>query len=201
MPRIGILDYGAGNLFSLKCGLEKRGAEVELTNYYSDDIGFDGLILPGVGNFGTAVKSIKTFKHNLVKAVNEGLPFLGICLGAQLIFENSEEEEGKGLEFLKGSVLRIPSSVKIPHMGWNNLEIIRRGDFLKGVDNNTWVYFVHSYYPKSDDKAAVAAITDYGIRFPAVIAKDNVFGTQFHPEKSGETGSKILRNFIKICER
>ncbi len=201
MPKIGIVDYGAGNLFSLKCGLERGGAEPEITERFSRNNGFDGVILPGVGNFGSAVRAMESYRDDIVEAVEAGLPFLGICLGAQLIFERSEEDEGRGLEFLEGDVVKIPSSVKVPHMGWNNLEIVRSGEFLQDVDDGSWVYFVHSYYPKLKDETAVAATADYGVKFPAVVAKANVFGTQFHPEKSGFIGSKMLSNFISICRR
>jgi glutamine amidotransferase len=175
------------------------GAKVELISNYSSDKKFDGIILPGVGNFGTAINAIGSYRKRLIDAVKEGLPFLGICLGAQLIFEKSEEHIGKGLELLEGCVLKIPSSVKIPHMGWNNLKIIREGKLLNGIEDNAWVYFVHSYYPDAYDELDVSATTNYGLIFPSVIEKTNIYGTQFHPEKSGIIGSKILKNFLKIC--
>jgi glutamine amidotransferase len=162
---------------------------------------FDGVILPGVGNFGAAAKTLSSLKDELVSTVKSGLPFLGICLGAQLIFKRSEEDEGEGLELIDGEVVRLPNSVKVPHMGWNNLEIAKRGELLKNIEDNAWVYFVHSYYPKTTDKTAVAATSDYGVKFPAVISKMNIFGTQFHPEKSGPVGAVILNNFIEICRR
>lgn len=172
---------------------------VELISNYSSDKKYDGIILPGVGNFGTAINAIRSYRNTLISSVKEGLPFLGICLGAQLIFENSEEHIGKGLELLKGRVLRIHSSVKIPHMGWNNLKIIREGKLLNGIEDNSWVYFVHSYYPHIDDESYISATTNYGLIFPSVIEKNNIYGTQFHPEKSGIIGYKILKNFIEIC--
>ncbi|MCL4435428.1 MAG: imidazole glycerol phosphate synthase subunit HisH [Thaumarchaeota archaeon] len=201
MTRVGIIDYGAGNLFSLKTGLERRGVAVEITDRFSKQMSFDGVILPGVGNFGAAAKTLKPSKEELISAVKSGLPFLGICLGAQLIFKRSEEDKGEGLAFLDGDVVRLPNSVKVPHMGWNNLDIAKRGELLKNVEDKAWVYFVHSYYPKTADDAAVAATSDYGVKFPAVIAKKNIFGTQFHPEKSGPVGAVILNNFIEICRR
>ncbi len=201
MPKIGIVDYGAGNLFSLKCGLERGGAEAQITEVFSRKNSLDGVILPGVGNFGSAVRALESYRDEIVEAVKAGLPFLGICLGAQLIFERSEEDEGRGLAFLEGDVLKIPSSVKVPHMGWNNLEIVRNGDFLQGVEEGAWVYFVHSYYPRLEDETAGAATADYGVKFPAVVEKGNIFGTQFHPEKSGSVGSRILNNFIEVCRR
>ncbi|MFC1754964.1 imidazole glycerol phosphate synthase subunit HisH [Thermoproteota archaeon] len=201
MPRIGILDYGAGNLFSLKCGLEKGGANAIINQTFSIKQDLDGIILPGVGNFGLAVNAITPYQEVLVEAVNSGLPFLGICLGSQLIFEGSEEDKGCGLAFLKGSTIRLPLSVKVPHMGWNTLEIIKKCEFLEGIENGVWVYFVHSYYPKLKEDTALAAITEYGVSIPAVVAEKNIFGTQFHPEKSGPAGLTILKNFINICSR
>jgi glutamine amidotransferase len=181
--------------------LKRRDVESEIISQFSRTLNFDGIILPGVGNFGAAVKKLEPSRDDLVAAVDDGLPFLGICLGAQLIFERSEEDKGRGLAFLDGVVLRLPSSVKVPHMGWNNLEIVQRGELLKDVEDRAWVYFVHSYYPDIKDTKAIAAIADYGVRFPAVVAKKNIFGTQFHPEKSGPIGSKILNNFVDICQR
>ncbi len=201
MPKIGIVDYGAGNIFSLKCGLERNGAEVKINKRFRRTNSLDGIVLPGVGNFGSAIKVLRSCREDLVEAVENGLPFLGICLGVQLIFEKSEEDKGRGLAFLKGEVLKLPTSFKVPHMGWNNLEIIRRGEFLVDIDEGAWVYFAHSYYPKLKDEKAVAANAIYGVTFPAVVAKSNIFGTQFHPEKSGLVGSTILRNFIRICSR
>lgn len=201
MPKIGIVDYGAGNLFSLKKGLERGGVEAKVVDRFARRMGFAGVILPGVGNFGSAVRALEASREELVKAVETGLPFLGICLGAQLIFERSEEDEGRGLTLLEGDVIRLPATVKVPHMGWNTLEIVRRCEFLEGVEDNAWVYFVHSYYPRVKDETAVAVATEYGVKFPAVVAKRNIFGTQFHPEKSGGVGLRMLNNFIDICRR
>ena len=201
MPKIGILDYGAGNLFSLKCGLKKGGADVEINETFSRKQDLDGVILPGVGNFGSAVNALESYREDLIEAVNAGLPFLGICLGVQMIFQESEEDKGCGLAFLEGSTVKLPLSVKSPHMGWNTLEILRSVKFLDGIDDRIWVYFVHSYYPKFNDDTALAATTNYGVKIPAVVAKRNIFGTQFHPEKSGSAGLRILRNFIDICSR
>ena len=161
----------------------------------------DGVILPGVGNFGSAVDALESYREDLIEAVNTGLPFLGICLGVQMIFEESEEDKGRGLSFFEGSTVKLPLTVKSPHMGWNTLEIVRNGEFLDGIEDRIWVYFVHSYYPKFKDDTALAATTDYGVKIPAVVAKRNIFGTQFHPEKSGSGGLRILNNFIDICSR
>ena len=201
MPKIGIIDYGAGNLFSLKKGLEQCNAQVEIIERFSKKTSLNGVILPGVGNFGSAVKKLEKSREELVKIIKNGLPYLGICLGAQLIFEKSEEDKGFGLALLEGEVVRLPSSVKVPHMGWNTLEITRNNELLNDIEDGSWVYFVHSYYPKVKDSTAIAVFTDYGVKVPSVIAKNNVFGTQFHPEKSGPVGLRILRNFIDICRR
>ena len=144
---------------------------------------------------------MKSYREDLIEAVNTGLPFLGICLGVQMIFELSEEDRGRGLAFFEGSTVKLPLTVKSPHMGWNTLEIVRTNEFLDGIEDGIWVYFVHSYYPKFKDNTALVATTDYGVKIPAVIAKRNIFGTQFHPEKSGSDGLKILINFIDICSR
>ncbi|HJN57794.1 MAG TPA: imidazole glycerol phosphate synthase subunit HisH [Nitrososphaerales archaeon] len=196
-----MLDYGAGNLFSLKCALEKGGAKVEIIEIFKKKQDLDGIILPGVGNFGSAANVLKSYREDLIEAVNTGLPFLGICLGVQMIFELSEEDKGRGLAFFEGNTVKLPLTVKSPHMGWNTLEIVRTNEFLDGIEDGIWVYFVHSYYPKFKDNTVLAATTDYGVKIPAVISKRNIFGTQFHPEKSGSDGLKILINFIDICSR
>jgi len=201
MPKIGIIDYGAGNLFSLKKGLEQCNAQVEIIERFSKKTSLNGVILPGVGNFGSAVKKLEKSREELVKIIKNGLPYLGICLGAQLIFEKSEEDKGFGLALLEGEVVRLPSSVKVPHMGWNTLEITRNNELLNDIEDGSWAYFVHSYYPIVKDSTVIAVFTDYGVKVPSVIAKNNVFGTQFHPEKSGPVGLRILRNFIDICRR
>ncbi len=192
-----IFDYGAGNIFSLKSAIERQGVEVRVSN--SLDERFDGLILPGVGNFDPAMRSIRKYKKVIEEAVRSEVPILGICLGMEILFSKSQEGRLKGLDILDGEVIMLPESkVKIPHMGWNNLHIIRESKLLQGLDNKSWLYFVHSYRVKTNDKSIVVAESDYGCRFPAVIEYKNLFGTQFHPEKSGEDGEIILNNFIKL---
>jgi len=200
MVKIAIIDYGAGNLFSLKHRLEKMGVEAEIVEGFSERMGFNGLILPGVGNWGAAVRVIEGYRADILDAVRGGLPFLGICLGAQLIFERSEEDSGLGLGILEGDVVKLPSTVKIPHIGWNTVKIVKWSEIFRGVRDGEWFYFVHSYYPRPKGEVA-AAESEYGVRFPAVVADRNVFGTQFHPEKSGPAGLKLLDNFISICKR
>ncbi|MEN4006796.1 MAG: imidazole glycerol phosphate synthase subunit HisH [Methanobacteriaceae archaeon] len=193
---IVIINYGTGNLKSIKNGFLKIGEEAVI----SDDIyrmeKADALILPGVGAFGTAMEQLKSYKDLIHDHIDAGKPFLGVCLGQQILFTKSEESEGvKGLNVLKGEVLRLPGGLKIPHMGWNNLEIKNKCSLLEGIGND-YMYFVHSYYVKPEDENIIAATTSYGIDIPAAICKDNVFATQFHPEKSGEKGLIILKNFV-----
>lgn len=195
-----IFDYGVGNLFSLKCALKRLNVEVIISESLEKIKYCDFIILPGVGSFDAAMKRLSKDKKLLISKLNSGLPCLGICLGMQLFFMESEEGMMKGLNLLKGKVVRLPDNVKVPQMGWNNLKIVKESRLLEGIDNNSWVYFVHSYYPDVNEDCIVA-YTDYGVRFASVVEKGNIFGTQFHPEKSGKVGAVMLRNFVKICKR
>ena len=204
MNKVAIFDYGAGNLFSLKVALERNGAhKVMIIQDMKSLNNFDGLVLPGVGNFDPAIRSIKQCKELFVKAIDDYMPMLGICLGMEILFDRSEEGILEGLKILDGDVVMLPKQkVKVPHMGWNNLEITRReSKLLEGITNNSWVYFVHSYHISSKSKSIVAASSEYGISIPAVIERDNLFGTQFHPEKSGKAGSTMIKNFLKMCAK
>lgn len=195
---IVIINYGSGNLKSIRNGFSKIGESAVISDDIYEMENADALILPGVGAFGSAMEQLENYKELIHDHVNAGKPFLGVCLGQQILFTKSEESEGvKGLDVLKGEVLRLPEGLKIPHMGWNNLEIKNKCTLFEGM-NNEYMYFVHSYYVKPEDENVIAATTNYGIDIPAAICKDNVFATQFHPEKSGEVGLNILRNFIKI---
>ncbi len=201
---IAIFDYGAGNLFSLKSSLERNGAhKVEIINNLYDIEKFDGLVLPGVGNFDPAIRAIEKSKSIFLKSINDNLPILGICLGMEMLFKSSEEGTLEGLKILNGKVIMLPKKkVKIPHMGWNNLDIInKKSNILSGIKNKSWVYFVHSYHIIPKDNQIIAANTSYGIDIPVVIEKDNLFGTQFHPEKSGEIGARIVKNFVEVCTK
>lgn len=202
LAKIAIFDYGAGNLFSLKSALERNGAEsVEIIYDLKNLYRFDGLVLPGVGNFDPAIESIKDSARHLDKAIDSGMPVMGICLGMEMLFERSEEGKLDGLKILDGDVVLLPKSkVKIPHMGWNNLQIRGDSKLLKGVKDNSWVYFVHSYRTAPKNRRLVVATSDYGVSVPAVIEKDNLIGVQFHPEKSGEVGAVMLKNFIEMCD-
>ncbi|MGC2429225.1 MAG: imidazole glycerol phosphate synthase subunit HisH [Nitrososphaeraceae archaeon] len=205
MNKVAIFDYGAGNLFSLKVALERNGAhKVLIIRDMKSLNNFDGLVLPGVGNFDPAIKSIEPSKELFVKAiVDDYMPMLCICLGMEILFDRSEEGILEGLKMLDGDVVMLPKQkVKVPHMGWNNLEITKKeSKLLEGITNNSWVYFVHSYHISSQSKSIVAASSEYGINIPAVIEKDNLFGTQFHPEKSGKAGSAMIKNFLKVCAK
>lgn len=201
---IAIIDYDAGNLKSVEKALLHIGEEVTITRDKEVLLNAEKVILPGVGAFEDAMK--KLHKYDLVDTIKEivkrKIPLLGICLGLQLLFERSDESENNipGLGILQGEVLRIPpnASLKIPHMGWNSLEIKKGATLFQGIEDSAYVYFVHSYYLKANDLADVAATTEYGVTIHASVEHENVYACQFHPEKSGEIGLKILKNFADI---
>lgn len=198
--RIAIFDYGAGNIFSLKEALKRNGAEVTVIRDMDGLYKYDGLVLPGVGNFDPAIQSIEKDAANLNAAIDKGMPVMGICLGMEMLFDRSEEGKLEGLKILDGDVVMLPKGkVKVPHMGWNNLKIKGKSRFLKGVKDNSWVYFVHSYRAAPVHKEIVVATSEYGASVPAVVERGNLVGVQFHPEKSGEVGSTMIRNFIGMC--
>ncbi|MCH7757859.1 MAG: imidazole glycerol phosphate synthase subunit HisH [Thaumarchaeota archaeon] len=202
MVSVAIFDYGAGNIFSLKNSLEKLGATVDVITTFDNPNHYSGLLLPGVGNFDPAIKSIH--EHSKIRFkdyVKDDTPVLGICLGMEMFFEKSEEGHEKGLSVIDGEVIELPSSMKIPHMGWNNLEIKKPGKILEGIDDGSWVYFVHSFLVKPSSNDIITAESDYGIKVPAVVEKNNFFGTQFHPEKSGKIGSIMIQNFLEECKK
>jgi glutamine amidotransferase len=203
LPRVAIVDYGLGNLRSVQKALETVGAEVHITKSPSALDQADGIILPGVGAFRDAIRNIRPFESTLRENVDAGTPLLGICLGLQLLFtESAEGGAFAGLDVFQGRVVRLPATVKIPHMGWNRLQIVDRDAFMtKDVPNGAYVYFVHSYYADVEAKCIVKAYAEYGISIPAIVAEDNVVATQFHPEKSGATGLKLLANYVKLLAR
>ena len=202
MVNLAIFDYGAGNIFSLKNSLEKTGATVDVITNFDEPNIYSGLLLPGVGNFDPAIKNIcKSSKTDFNDYVKDDTPVLGICLGMEMFFEKSEEGNEKGLGVIKGDVIILPPSMKVPHMGWNNLEIKKSGKILEGVKNNDWVYFVHSYRVKPANNDVITAESDYGIKVPAVVEQGNFFGTQFHPEKSGKVGKIMIQNFLDVCKK
>lgn len=202
---IAIIDYDAGNLKSVEKALGHLGKETVVTRDPQTILAADQAILPGVGAFGDAMGNLHRF--GLVDVIHgfadSGKPFLGICLGQQLFFESSEESPGvKGLGLLAGKIRKLPggTGLKIPHMGWNSLEIMDGKRLFRDIDQGAYVYFVHSYYLEASDPAHVAAVTEYGTRIHAAVEHNNLFACQFHPEKSGETGLQILRNFAGLAE-
>jgi glutamine amidotransferase len=200
---IAIIDYDAGNLKSVEKALAFLGEESVITGDFREILKADKVILPGVGAFGDAMKTIKRLELDKVIAevVQKNTPFLGICLGLQLLFESSEESPGvEGLGLLKGKILRIPDQegLKIPHIGWNSLNLQNEGRLFAGFEQNPYVYFVHSYYLQAQDEKIVKATTDYSTCIHASVEKGNLFACQFHPEKSGTVGLQILKNFADI---
>jgi len=198
---VAILDYGVGNLFSLECALKKVGLNTVIISSPSQWKPVDALVLPGVGNFAAASQNLKPLKPEILNTVEEGVPLLGICLGMQLLFAESEESEGRGLSLFQGKNVRLPKFVKVPHMGWNTLSRVKQSDLLEGLQEEAFVYFVHSYYPNPLNEDIIVAKTTYGVPFASAITKKSLYGTQFHPEKSGETGTVILENFARIVKR
>ena len=201
MANAVIFDYGVGNLLSLKTALEKAGLNVTIGTTSADLAKADAIALPGVGSFTAALEKLNNVKEALQAKIQEGTPLLGICLGLQLFFESSEEGPGEGLAFFEGRNIQLPNSVKVPHMGWNTLESAKPNELFDGIVEGTYVYFVHSLYPVPKDQTIVCTKTTYGTTFTSAVASKNIYGTQFHPEKSGEVGLKILRNFAKIIAK
>jgi glutamine amidotransferase len=199
---IAIIDYGAGNLRSVRNALTYLGAEVLTAATPDQLVGAEKIVLPGVGAFGAGVNALRTagFEEPLKAAVAAGVPLIGICLGMQYLFESSDEMGlHHGLGLLPGHVTRFPTNgLKVPHMGWNQLHIRRENPLLAGVESGSYAYFVHSYYVEAGDPTDVLATTDYGIEYASVIAHGNIFGIQPHPEKSQSVGLRILRNFVEM---
>ena len=200
---IAIIDYDAGNVKSVEKALQFLGEEVIITRDREQILSADRVVLPGVGAFGDAME--KLHSYNLVEVIKEVVanktPFIGICLGLQLLFESSEESPGvAGLGILQGKIVRIPEKdgLKVPHIGWNSLKYPNKGRLYKGIEEDSYVYFVHSYYLQAQDPSIVVAKTEYGVDIQASVEKDNVFACQFHPEKSSSVGMTILKNFINI---
>ncbi len=200
---IAIIDYDAGNIKSVEKAFQFLGEETILSRDRDEILSADKVVLPGEGSFGEAMTKLKDYHlvNTIYDVVDNKTPFLGICLGLQLLFESSDETTGmKGLGILPGEIVKIPDKpgFKIPHIGWNSLELVNNGRLFEGIDEQSYVYFVHSYYLKAREEQIVKAKTDYVADIHASVEKDNVFACQFHPEKSGDVGLKILKNFAGI---
>ena len=200
---IAIIDYDAGNIKSVEKALKRLGQDVKVTRDREEILHADKVILPGVGSFGDAMEKLVNYglKDVIYEVVDKNIPFLGICLGMQLLFERSDETPGvEGLGILKGEILRIPETfgLKITHMGWNSLNFHGNGKLFKGLPSESYVYFVHSYYLKAEEEEIVTATAEYGTCIHASVEKGQVFGCQFHPEKSSDIGIQILQNFVEL---
>lgn len=202
---VAIIDYDAGNLKSVQKAFESLGEEAVATRDFQTILRADRIVLPGVGSFGTAMRQLKKYELDQVikEAVARKIPFLGICLGLQLLFEGSDESMGvEGLGILQGRIVKIPEAdgLKIPHIGWNSLTMHGQGKLFSGIKDQSYVYFVHSYYLKAKDEQIVKATTEYGVTIHASVEWQNVFACQFHPEKSSTTGLGILKNFVSLTQ-
>jgi glutamine amidotransferase len=196
---VAVLDFGMGNLRSVATALERAGAEALVTDDPDRALGADGLVVPGQGHFGACVANLRGggLDRAFLRFVEAGRPVLGVCLGMQVLFERSDEAADEGFGLLRGEVKLLPDSVKVPHMGWNEVAWVRDHPLAAGISSGTRFYFVHSYAALAEDPAATVGETEYGVRFAAAVSVGSVFATQFHPEKSGEPGLEIYRNFVK----
>jgi glutamine amidotransferase len=191
-----------GNLFSIYNALEYVGGNPKIARDPEELAGAKGIVVPGVGAFGSCMNQLSRFSDSLLSCFQQGVPMLGICVGMQVLFQESEESPGApGLGWIEGKVVRLPDGVMIPQMGWNSLSIKHRVEIFDGINEGDMFYFVHSYYGQPRDNSVIAATTDHGVELAAAVHKDNLFATQFHPEKSGPKGLRILKNFVRstIC--
>ncbi len=201
---IAIVDYGMGNLRSVEKGFKKVGVEAKVTSSAREIDDASAVVLPGVGAFRDCIRNLTDLSLTgaIAKAIQTGKPYLGICLGLQVLFSESEEfGRCTGLDILRGQVVRFRIKEKVPHMGWNTVNVVRRPPIFSGIPDNAYFYFVHSFYVVPDDEGVVAGTTDYGISFTSMVWKDNVFATQFHPEKSQEMGLKVLSGFGQFVKK
>ncbi|MBI4228648.1 MAG: imidazole glycerol phosphate synthase subunit HisH [Deltaproteobacteria bacterium] len=204
---IAIIDYGMGNLRSVSKGFESLGYSTSVTRNADEISNSSGIVLPGVGAFGDCIRNLHEFDliEPIELSITKDKPFLGICLGLQVLFEGSEESPGiRGLGIFEGKIVKFPKfadkRLKIPHMGWNQVEVTKETPLLQGIPNGSWFYFVHSYYPEFEDQEIIAGKTTYGLEFACAVSNGNTFACQFHPEKSSNLGLRILRNFALMCE-
>jgi glutamine amidotransferase len=200
MTKISIVDYGVGNLHSIRRGIELAGADARVTSDRTEIEAADAIVLPGVGAFDDAMEGLKDKLEPIVDEVRDGKPLLGICLGMQLLLTRSEEGKSMGLNIIPGEVFRLPKGLKVPQMGWNSLEIRREHPIIAGIAPGSYMYFVHSYYARPKDSSTILTTTDYGIEFPSIIAQDSIIGVQFHPEKSSKIGLQMLKNFVSMVK-
>jgi len=198
MTTVAIIDYGVGNLHSIRRGIEMAGAGAKVTGELKEIKVADAIVLPGVGAFESAMEEIKDKLDVIREVVQAGRPLLGVCLGMQLLLTRSEEGNGEGLNLIPGEVVKLPPGLKVPHMGWNSLELRREHPVLDTIAPGSYMYFVHSYYARPEDPKTILATTSYGVEFPSIIAQGLIMGTQFHPEKSGKFGLKLLQNFVRM---
>ena len=197
---ITIIDYKSGNLKSISNGFRKIGEDFQITDDIEEIANAKHLVLPGVGAFGSAMENLEPFRKVIEEYIADDKPFLGICLGQQVLMSSSEESPNvKGLDLFKGHCEFLPEGVKVPHMGWNQLNVVKECPILDGIDKE-YFYFVHSYHAIPDDAEIIAGTCDYGVDVVAALSQNNLFSTQFHPEKSGKAGLKILKNFVNIKE-
>jgi glutamine amidotransferase len=201
MTRVSVIDYGVGNLFSMKTALKKTGVSVEIVKTPDKIVNSDGVILPGVGNFGAASVKLSPLAMAIRQSAANGTYILGSCLGLQLLFQRSEEASGEGLGLMKGWIRAFSGDLKTPHMGWNTITASRTSPILEGIPDGSYFYFVHSFYPDPENSEDILAETIYGQPFTSMVERRNVYGTQFHPEKSGKLGSTLLKNFIGLIRR
>jgi glutamine amidotransferase len=201
MSVVSVVDYGVGNLFSMTNALRRTGLKVEVVKDPAKIEAANAIILPGVGNFGAAATKLGAFTEPIMRGFENGTPILGSCLGMQLLFEGSDESPGEGLGILGGRVRRFGEGLKIPHMGWNTIRALRDDPLLEGIPDGTYFYFVHSFYPCPEETGTTLAVTEYGGEFTSVVGQGQVYGTQFHPEKSGKAGAILLSNFAKTIRR
>ena len=203
MPRIIIINYGMGNIRNVQRGLQLAGADADVSTQPKELVNADAIVLPGVGAFRDAIANLAPFSKILLKMIDSRMPVIGICLGLQLLFTQSTEDGlHQGLDVFQGQILRLPENQKVPQMGWNTLRIV---DFdnplVLEIPDQSYVYFVHSYYAQTEHSEDIVAVTHYGVDVPAIVARETVFATQFHPEKSGKVGQQMLKNFVKYVKK